>query len=105
MKYIIKSKKSNELHKDEYSHKNARPTEIAKLIFEFLKVTRSRISQYFWNYKTNSEIRIRTPNIGNDFDSVIAMKTVYCDDMNEASWLLHAFCFVIRWHSLILKNH
>lgn len=100
------------MHKDEYSHKNARPTEIAKLIFEFLKVQGvefhniSEIIKYVYgqwiycilNYnwcnlhwynifrqiaKLESELR----TLEMIFDSVIAMKTVYCEELQNITHL------------------
>lgn len=36
-----------ELHKNEYSHKSTRPTEIVKLIFEFLKIQGEQFCNIF----------------------------------------------------------
>ena len=82
-----KIEKIYELHKDEYSHKNARPTEIAKLIFEFLKVQGVEFHNISEIIKQIAKLESELRTLEMIFDSVIAMKTVYCEELQNITHL------------------
>ncbi|KAK9303085.1 hypothetical protein QLX08_005136 [Tetragonisca angustula] len=72
-----------ELHKDEYSHKGTRPTEVVKLIFEFLKIQGELFYSIFGIIKQVAKLESEFRTLEMIFNSVIAMKTVYCEDFQN----------------------
>ncbi|XP_043511347.1 inhibitor of nuclear factor kappa-B kinase subunit alpha-like isoform X1 [Frieseomelitta varia] len=72
-----------ELHKDEYSHKDIRPTEVAKLIFEFLKIQGEQFCNIFGIIKQVAKLESKLRTLEMIFNSVIALKTVYCEDFQN----------------------
>ena len=84
-----------ELHRDEYSHKNARPTEIAKLIFEFLKVQGVEFHNISEIIKQIAKLESELRTLEMIFDSVIAMKTVYCEELQNITQHLTSNAFDI----------
>ncbi|XP_033358083.1 inhibitor of nuclear factor kappa-B kinase subunit beta-like [Bombus vosnesenskii] len=90
-----KIEKIYELHKDEYSHKYARPTEIAKLIFEFLKVQGVEFHNISEIIKQMAKLESELRTLEMIFDSVIAMKTVYCEELQNITQHLTSNVFDI----------
>ncbi|KOX81039.1 Inhibitor of nuclear factor kappa-B kinase subunit beta [Melipona quadrifasciata] len=72
-----------ELHKDEYSHKCTRPTEIVKLIFEFFKIQGEQFCNIFGIIKQVAKLETELRTLETIFNSVIAMKTVYCEELQS----------------------
>ncbi|XP_043260785.1 inhibitor of nuclear factor kappa-B kinase subunit alpha-like isoform X2 [Colletes gigas] len=80
-----KAVKIFELHKNENSHKGVKPTEMVKLIFEFFKVRQvqfdnENISEIM---KHIAKLEIELLTLERIFDSVIAMLTVYREDLQN----------------------
>ncbi|XP_076636691.1 inhibitor of nuclear factor kappa-B kinase subunit alpha-like [Colletes latitarsis] len=74
-----------ELCKNENSHKGAKPTEMVKLIFEFLKVRQvqfdnENISEII---KHIAKLEIELLTLERIFDSVLAMMTVYREELQN----------------------
>ncbi|CAD1474987.1 unnamed protein product, partial [Heterotrigona itama] len=72
-----------ELHRDEYSHKGTRPTDIVKLIFEFLKIQGAQFRNIFVIIKQVAKLESELRTLEMIFNSVIAMERVYCEELQN----------------------